>query len=315
MIKYSFSGSGAVAPHRDRRRQYGRPTCRCEVGSGGNVVVLGYVQPVDVSGPKDLRVVKRDAAGNLLWRADYSATALSDEFPTDLAIHASGNIYVTLDCGVTTNPELPSVPVTIKFDPNGNRLFVLEGPGRGGSAVALNAAGNFVVSGVSLDDAGSNPQPITSKFTPAGALLWSVPVATTNLAVDDISGAVYLTRGYTGFNAMKFSAAGQLVWEYSVPDTRVAVDALVDEATGDFIVTGDSDLGNSNIVTARFAAGSIPTPTVARPSRPLKSDSNVEEGGALLSPGWTKRIMKPDFSSNVRWAEERFRRSPRSART
>ena len=149
-----------------------------KVDAAGNVVVLGWVQPLDVSGPKDVRVVKRDANGQLLWRADYSATDSSDEFPSDLAIDANGNIYVTLDRGVSTNPELASVPVTIKFDAQGNRLFVLEGTGRGGSAVELDGAGNFIVSGISFDDAGSNPLPRTSKFTSNGTLLWSTSVAT-----------------------------------------------------------------------------------------------------------------------------------------
>ena len=96
----------------------------------GTVVVLGYVQPVDVSGPKDIRLIKYDSQGSVIWRADYSDTPQSDESPSRLAVDDSGDIYVVADRPVSTNPELLSEPITIKFDANGNRLFVLAGPAR-----------------------------------------------------------------------------------------------------------------------------------------------------------------------------------------
>jgi hypothetical protein len=255
-----------------------------KVDAAGNSVVLGYVQPVGVSGPKDVRVVKRDAHGNVLWRRDYSHTATSDEFPSDLVLDESGNVYVTLDRSPSTNPELGNIPVTFKLDANGNQLFVIEGPGRGGSAIALDQAGNFIVSGVYADEAASNPTPATSKFSANGALLWSLPIHTTNLAVDDLNGTVYLTRGYTEFTGVKISSSGQLVWEQTVAQGHGANEAMVDPATGDFIVVGNSASSNSDIVTARFSAIGVP-PAQTIPSAPSNLAGTAAKNSIVLS--WT----------------------------
>lgn len=266
-IKYSFAGVELW-----RRIEAGPGSgddqpAAIEVDRAGNVVVLGAVQAGAASGPKDLRIVKFDPAGNVLWRADYSDTALSDESPTDLAIDAGNNIFVTANRGVSVSAEDPSIPTTIKFDPAGNRLFVLAGPGQGGSAIALDAAGNFIVSGIYFDGAGTNEIHMTSKFTADGRAVWSLPFAGLNLAVDQVDGSIYLTRG-TAFSAVKINSGGQVQWEQAVAGGHAANDARVDDATGAFVVTGNSDLGFGNILTARFAAGFSPPPppVLAAPS-------------------------------------------------
>jgi hypothetical protein len=230
-----------------------------KVDAAGNAVVAGYVQTADIGSPRDIRVIKYDPAGNVLWRADYSDTAISDEFPNDMAIDAAGNVYVVADRGVSTNPELTTNPITIKFDANGNRLFVLAGPGQGGSAIALDAAGNFVVSGSYNESNGSNHIVQTSKFTPNGTMLWSHPIVTSNLSVDELDGSVYLARNFS-YTILKLNSAGVLQWEQSFPPGSRTNDSLVDAATGALVVTGHTTSTGGDIVTVRVAAGSTPPP-------------------------------------------------------
>jgi hypothetical protein len=252
--------------------------------AAGNAVVVGY-REISQGGARDLRVIKYDPAGNVLWRADYSDTAISDEFPNALALDAAGNIFVVADRGISTNPELGSTPVTLKYSPGGELLFVLAGPGRGGSAVAVDGAGNFVVSGLSFDDGGTNLQVITSKFTAAGTLLWSYPIATGNLAIDDVDGSVYLTRPNT-YSVLKLNAAGALQWEHAVSPGVQAAGLLVDPATGALVVTGNTTTTGGNIVTARFAAGSTPPPPPPPgPAAPSALGASAKKGSVSLN--WT----------------------------
>jgi len=254
-----------------------------KVDAAGNAIVAGWVQVDSISGPHDLRVVKYDPQGNVLWRADYSDTAISDELPTDLAIDAAGNIYVTADRGISTNPELSFTPVTVKYDANGNRLYVLAG--QGGSSVALDGSDNPIVSGTESGDAGSNVVDRTAKLTPAGTVVWSQPYTSLNLGVDDVSGNVFLTRGYS-YTVVKLSAAGQLQWEFTVPNGSIASSALVDPATGDFIVSGTSSNGNGNILTARFAANGTPVPPPPPgPNAPSALGATAKKGSIALA--WT----------------------------
>lgn len=252
--------------------------------AAGNAVVLGFRESSQ-GGPRDLRVIKYDPAGNVLWRADYAATATSDDYPNDLAIDAAGNIYVVADVG-TLSAEDPTNATTLKFDASGNLLFVLSGPGKGGSAVALDGAGNFVVSGTSVGPVGSNVVDQTSKFTPAGVLLWSFPASSINLAVDEVDGGVYLTRRYA-YSVVKLNSAGAFQWEQGVSPGVVANDALVDPATGAFVITGNSTSTGGNIVTARFAAGSTPPPPPPPPVPAAPSGLGTSAKKGSISLSWT----------------------------
>lgn len=253
--------------------------------AAGNVLVLGWVGTNGVSGPKDLRLVKYSPQGALLWRSDYSDTAISDEAPTALVVDAAGNSYATADRGFSTNPELSFTPITVKFDDAGNRVFVLAGPGRGGSAIALDGAGNFVVSGFSNDDAGTNLTAQTSKFTAAGALLWTrTSLAGGQLGVDTLTGNIFVNRN-ASYTVAKLNSAGQILWEQTVPNGQIVQDGLLDPATGDFVLTGNSATSNGNILTARFSAISAPPPPPPGPAAPSALSTSAKKGAVTLN--WT----------------------------
>jgi hypothetical protein len=255
-----------------------------ETDAAGNVVVLGYVQPVDVSGPKDIRLIKYDSQGNVSWRTDYSDTSQSDESPSRLAIDDSGDIYVVADRPVSTNPELLTEPITIKFDANGNRLFVLAGPGQGGSALALDADGSFIVSGIYFEEGGTNLIRQTSKFTPTGAMVWTLPGTIGDLAVDPVDGSTYIVDG-NARAVLKVSATGQILWQQALAVGQQVNAVTLDATTGAFIHTGNINSGFGDIITVRYGAGGPPPPPVPVLAAPSGLSLSAKKGSLTLN--WT----------------------------
>lgn len=256
-----------------------------KVDASGNVIVHGWVQLAGVSGPKDLRIVKYDPQGNVLWRFTYSDTTLSDEFPGGLAIDAAGNIYTTGISVPSTNPEDASVPFILKLTPNGQQVFRLKGDGRGGDSIAIDPQGNVVVSGIAIHADGTFVAfPATTKFSPLGAELWTLPVSGRHVAIDDLDGSVYLAGEGFVFTAKKISASGQLQWQQTIPQGGGVTDAVIDDVSGALLMTGDSPEGHGNILTARFAAGSVP-PQPQPPAAPSALSASARKGAITLT--WT----------------------------
>jgi len=281
-IRYSLAGAELWRRVEPGRGNTDDQPVTVATDAAGNAIVLGYVASAnDVGSAKDARLIKYDPQGNVLWRADYSFDAISDEFPSGLVVDASGNIYVSIDRGVSTNPELGNVPTLVKYDANGTRLWVIDGPGRGGGPIALDAAGNVVTSGMSLGENGTNLVAQTSKISPAGAVLWSQPIGAAFLSVDAVTGNIFAVRANT-FTVLKLNAAGQVLWEQNVAQGQRVYDALVDPATGDFIATGESPAGFTNMLTARFSAIAQPPPP-AGPAAPSALSASAKKGSISLA--------------------------------
>lgn len=251
--------------------------------SAGNVVVVGFNETTQ-GGAKDIRLIKYDPQGNVIWRTNYSDTAISDEFPNELAIDAADNIYVVADRPISTNPELLTEPITLKFSPNGNLLFVLAGPGQGGSAIDLDPAGNFVVSGLYFEEGGTNLIRQTTKFTSAGSPLWSLPIAGM-LAVDKVDGSTYVIDS-TNLATTKVSASGQVLWQNTIPGTQAVRAITVDDVTGAFVQTGNSSSGFGDILTVRYAAGSTPPPPPPPPVPAAPSGLGLGAKKGTLTLTW-----------------------------
>ena len=81
------------------------------------------------------------------WSARYNGPGNYIDQGNDIAVDASGNVYVT---GQSYGAELND-PVTIKYDPEGNQLWLAryynEGRSGTGVAIALDEAGNAYVTG------------------------------------------------------------------------------------------------------------------------------------------------------------------------
>ncbi len=226
------------------------------VDAEGNVYVTGYSCS---SGFRDCdyATIKYDSDGNQLWAARYNGPGNGYDRANALAVDAEGNVHVT---GFSEAPGTSRDYTTIKYDPNGNQLWVARynGPGNGWDeafALAVDADGNVHVTGCSWS-AGIDYDYATIKYDSSGNQLW---VARYNglgndddkafaLALD-ADGNVYVTGESTGywtcsdFATIKYRKNGTRHWvaRYNGPanTTDFAKDLALD-SSGNVYVTGRS---------------------------------------------------------------------------
>jgi hypothetical protein len=243
--------------------RYGRPGNSTDapgdmaIDAAGNVYVTGSV---GISSPWDYATVKYDAAGNESWSATYDGPLGSFDASRAIAVDTVGNVYVTGESVASTSTG--SDYLTIKYDPNGNQLWIarFDGPGHGADsarAIAIDQSGNVYVTGNSAGQGDDLSNYATVKYDGNGNQLWVAYYDGPRHAFDagralvlDGAGDVYVTGESAGFSGLfdyatvKYDSAGNAVWSarHSDPagdshDTPTAI--TVDEA-GCVYVTGAS---------------------------------------------------------------------------
>ncbi|HEX2616503.1 MAG TPA: hypothetical protein VHL57_03120, partial [Flavobacteriales bacterium] len=172
--------------------------------AAGNVFVAGYFASDSITfgaitlhnntpGFDDLFVVKYDPAGTVLWARSHGGNF--DDKAFALATDAAGNLLMTgyfysatILFGTTTLTNAGAVGdiCVVKYDPSGNVVWALREGGPGLEipyAIAVNAAGSFVVAGrfssnsitfgsTTLLQAGSMDVFVV-RYDPFGNVLWA----------------------------------------------------------------------------------------------------------------------------------------------
>ncbi|MBO9201625.1 MULTISPECIES: SBBP repeat-containing protein [Niastella] len=227
------------------------------VDGNGNVYVTG--KSVGSGTMEDYATIKYDAAGNTKWVKRYNGPGNGADIATDIAVDASGNVYVT---GRSIGSGTFEDYATIKYDANGNVLWVARYNGPGNSideanALAIDASGNVYVTGGSFGS-GTLSDYATIKYNAAGTQQWVARYNVNNDVARDIAvdaaGNVYVT-GYSGNNGnlddyatIKYNAAGAQQWatRYDAAGSGDEANALALDAAGNVYVTGGSRLNNNS---------------------------------------------------------------------
>ena len=236
------------------------------VDGSGNVVVTG--NSTGSSGYPDYYTAKYAAAnGALLWEQRYNGPANGTDLSVAVAVDANGNVVATGSSKNASNEDF----YTAKYAAaNGALLWEqrYNGPANGAdaaTALAVDASGNVVVTGNSVNANGDTDY-YTAKYAAAnGALLWEKRYASPSNE-DDLASAVAVAGngdvvvtgsslgvGNGDYYTAKYAAAdGRLLWEqrYNGP------------ANGDDVVSSQSclalDLHGKIAVTGYSAANAGP---------------------------------------------------------
>ncbi|WP_205511303.1 SBBP repeat-containing protein [Longitalea arenae] len=212
----------------------------------GNVYVTGA--SIGANQFSDYATIKYDKDGNTKWVKRYNGPGNSTDRAVAIAVDKAGNVYVTGSSWGSTSFEDYT---TIKYDANGNELWVARYNGPANSvdqanALSVDASGNVYITGRSIGGVSSYDF-ATIKYNTAGVQQWVAryegPVFddARDIAVD-AAGTVYITGESAGdYLTIKYSTGGLQIWLafYDGGASDVAT-ALALDAVGNVYVTGSS---------------------------------------------------------------------------
>ena len=209
----------------------------------GNPVVTGTTNLLVGIASDTMTTLKLDPLGKTLWLKNFVAGPSVHHVASALAIDPAGSVYVT---GVPAANDIatPPPPFTVKYDANGNRIFVLR---TGGISIAIDPAGDVLLTGATLRTSGGPLFLAASKFHSSGTKVWMTQIQALGKILSDTAGNVFVagtlfnddSTNPSDYLISKLSPAGQLVFQARVNRADEASDATID-LFGNLLVTGNA---------------------------------------------------------------------------
>ncbi len=145
-IKYTPTGDTAWVKIYDGPAGRQDQSYALALDNSGNVLVTGRSDQANLS--SDYYTIKYDSNGDTVWTARFDGSV--NEVAYALKVDDAGNVYITGASPISA--DLNADYVTIKYDPNGNQLWLSRYAGTQGfsddaTGLALDNAGNVFVTG------------------------------------------------------------------------------------------------------------------------------------------------------------------------
>jgi hypothetical protein len=142
-----------------------------EIDGSGNIYVTGQSSGSGTS--DDYATIKYYPDGDTAWVRRYSSSGNSNDQGWHIAVDGSSNVYVT---GNSDSTGAGFDYVTLKYDPNGDSVWVRRYNGPGNAidrawAIAIDGMGNVFVTGRS-GGSGTSDDFATIKYYPNGDTAW-----------------------------------------------------------------------------------------------------------------------------------------------
>ncbi len=255
-IKYNSTGVEQWVAHYNGPGNGGDEPWAIAIDNSGNVYVAGYSEGSGTG--TDYATIKYDSAGVQQWIARYNGPGNMNDGAGAIVVDDSGNVYIT---GYSVGTGTGSDYATIKYDPSGVEQWVMRynNPDDGhdmANAVAIDAAGNVIVSGTSVR-LKTDDDYIVVKYNPLGVEQW---VARYNgignyrdgarAMVIDAAGNVYVTGHSIGsgtdddFATVKYDPSGLERWSARYDGPVGGLDnarAVAVDSIGNVYVAGFSE--------------------------------------------------------------------------
>jgi hypothetical protein len=276
------------------------------VDPSGNVYVTGR-SPGSGTG-NDFATIKYDTNGNELWVARYDGPGHRNDSVSAIAVDSSGSVYIT---GESFGEGLRQDYATIKYDENGNELWVARKSRPDGSSVprkiALDPSGNVYVAG----------WPYIIKYDNSGSELWAVRVPESenevlvlfDMAVDSI-GNVYGTGWYNeknpyneSYGTIKIDTNGNQLWfakwDFDIQEWATVIEL---DSSGNVFVSG---YGYGYSSTIKYDTNGNELWVEYWPRGNYPHDIEVDSSGNVYVTG-TLDTIKYDNDGNELWFVQNY---------
>jgi hypothetical protein len=233
-----FDGSGNLLWSRQIGASDEDRSTSVAVDASGNPYISGFTRN-SLGGPNaggfDAFLMKFDAAGNTLWSRQIGTTGSgAADDSSSIALDSLGNAYISGD--TSGSLAAPSAggggdAILIKYDSAGNLLWSRQIGTTNydqSSAVAVDAAGNAYISGISGGSLGGPNagfyDAFLFKYDGAGNVLWSRQIGTSDydysgsIAVDGAGNAFISGQTYGSLGGPSAGDADAFLIKFAVPE-------------------------------------------------------------------------------------------------